>query len=156
MCKNEDNTESRETVPPAESAAIEPVPQPAPEAISADTISAPAQEEARLEAAVPEVTEEEPQPAEEPRWMSDLIGDEFKQWEPGLVAIEAMTGTGKTAFVLGPMLKWCVDECHRTDGMRFKRILYLCNRAPLREEILDALNKAGVPSTYDYLLLGTL
>lgn len=73
------------------------------------------------------------------------------------MAIEAMTGTGKTAFVLGPMLKWCVDECHRTYGMRFKKILYLCNRAPLREELVDALNKAGVPNTrvdgYDVVTL---
>ena len=140
-------TELPDTVPPAESVAIEPVPQPALEAIPADVISVPVQADACLETAVPETPEEEPEPAEEPRWISDLIGDEFKQWEPGLVAIEAMTGTGKTAFVLGPMLKWCVDECHRTYGMRFKKILYLCNRAPLREELIDALNKAGVPNT---------
>ena len=106
---------------------------------------------------MPETQEEGAQPAEEPRWISDLIGDEFKQWEPGLVAIEAMTGTGKTAFVLGPMLKWCVEECQKTYGMRFKKILYLCNRAPLREELIDALNKAGVPNTrvdgYDVVTL---
>ena len=150
-------TELPDTVPPAESVAIEPVPQPALEAIPADVISVPVQADACLETAVPETPEEEPEPAEEPRWISDLIGDEFKQWEPGLVAIEAMTGTGKTAFVLGPMLKWCVDECQRTGGMRFEKILYLCNRAPLREELIDALNKAGVPNTrvdgYDVVTL---
>lgn len=150
-------TELPKAALPAGLASIKPVPQPALEAVSADTVSVPAQEEARLAAAVPETPEEEHQPAEEPRWISDLIGDEFKEWEPGLVAIEAMTGTGKTAFVLGPMLKWCVDECHRTYGMRFKKILYLCNRAPLREELIDALNKAGVPNTrvdgYDVVTL---
>lgn len=150
-------TELPKAALPAGLASIKPVPQPALEAVSADTVSVPAQEEARLAAAVPETPEEEHQLAEEPRWISDLIGDEFKEWEPGLVAIEAMTGTGKTAFVLGPMLKWCVDECHRTYGMRFKKILYLCNRAPLREELIDALNKAGVPNTrvdgYDVVTL---
>lgn len=150
-------TELPNTVSPAESASIKSVPQPALEAVSEDTISVPAQEDACLETAVPETPEEEPEPAEEPRWITDLIGDEFKQWESELVAIEAMTGTGKTTFVLGPMLKWCVDECQRTGGMRFEKILYLCNRAPLREELIDALNKAGVPNTrvdgYDVVTL---
>ncbi|WP_300676633.1 DEAD/DEAH box helicase family protein [uncultured Gemmiger sp.] len=150
-------TELPNAVPPAESASIKPVPQQAGETAPPDTISVPAKEEARLAAVVPEASEEEHQPAEEPCWMSDLIGDEFKQWESELVAIEAMTGTGKTTFVLGPMLKWCVDECQRTGGMRFEKILYLCNRAPLREELIDALNKAGVPNTrvdgYDVVTL---
>ena len=150
-------TELPNAVPPAESASIKPVPQQAGETAPPDTISVPAKEEARLAAVVPEAPEEEHQPAEEPCWMSDLIGDEFKQWESELVAIEAMTGTGKTTFVLGPMLKWCVDECQRTGGMRFEKILYLCNRAPLREELIDALNKAGVPNTrvdgYDVVTL---
>lgn len=69
-------TELPNTVPPAESAAIEPVPQPALETIPADAISATVQEGACLEAAVPKNQEEEPQPAEEPVWISDLSDDE--------------------------------------------------------------------------------
>ena len=131
-------TELPDTVPPAESVAIEPVPQPALEAIPADTISVPAQEEARLEAAVPEAPEEEHQPAEEPRWISDLIGDEFKEWEPGLVAIEAMTGTGKTIFVLEHLIKWCADIVYTV--MPPYRVLYLTNRSSLRDEIKSVAN----------------
>ena len=74
-------TELPNAVPPAESASIKPVPQQAGETAPPDTISVPAKEEARLAAVVPEAPEEEHQPAEEPCWMSDLIGDEFKQWE---------------------------------------------------------------------------
>ena len=74
-------TELPKVALPAGLASIKPAPQPALEAVSEDTISVPAQEEARLAAAVPEAPEEEHQPAEEPCWMSDLIGDEFKQWE---------------------------------------------------------------------------
>ena len=74
----------------------------------------------------------------EPRWISDLIGDEFKQWEPGLVAIEAMTGTGKTIFVLEYLIKWCADIVYTV--MPPYRILYLTNRSSLREEIKAIAN----------------
>lgn len=57
-------TELPNTVSPAESASIKSVPQPALEAVSEDTISVPAQEDACLETAVPETPEEEPEPAE--------------------------------------------------------------------------------------------
>ena len=148
------------TVEPAESVVVEPVPRPAIEAIPAETLLAPA--DSPVEPALANVAEGEqiptaPEPSEETptitdrhagkiEWVGDLIGDEFKQWGHELVAIEAMTGTGKTAFILGTLLKWCVDECHRTDGRRSNKILFLCNRVPLRDEILDALRKAGVPN----------
>lgn len=131
-------TELPNTVSPVKSAAIEPVPQPAGEAAPPDTISVPVQADVCLEAAVPEAAEAEPKPEKEPRWISDLIGDEYKEWEPGLVAIEAMTGTGKTIFVLEHLIKWCADIVYTV--MPPYRVLYLTNRSSLRDEIKSVAN----------------
>ena len=133
---------------PTTSTDIERLPEPVTKTSPPGMMPAPVQDDAHLEVVASKVSNEEIQPTEEPAWVADLIGEEYKEWEPGLVAIEAMTGTGKTAFILGTLLKWCVDECHRTDGRRSNKILFLCNRVPLRDEILDALRKAGVPNAY--------
>lgn len=73
-----------------------------------------------------------------PRYVADVIGDDFKTWGPGLVAIEASTGTGKTSFVLNQMLDWAEEQAH----VKFpiKQILYLCNRIPLKKDILRKLS----------------
>lgn len=77
----------------------------------------------------------EPQPVltEKPRWISDLIGEDFKKWDNGLVAIEATTGAGKTNFILQCLLNWCVDIMYKVRPPY--RILYLTNRNSLRAEI---------------------
>ena len=132
--------------PPAVTAAPAPTLSQKEQEFPADSVLLAANADAQSTPVVSEEpkTESEPQPVSEPpAWITDLIGDEFKQWKPGLVAIEAMTGTGKTSFILGPLLKWLVDEFYKVGG-KHKTMLYLCNRAPLREEIIDALKKAGV------------
>ena len=79
---------------PTTSTDIERLPEPVTKTSPPGIISVPVQDDVHLEAVVPEVSNEEIQPTEEPAWVADLIGEEYKEWEPGLVAIEAMTGTG--------------------------------------------------------------
>ena len=80
---------------------------------------------------------------QEPRYVADVIGDDFKTWGPGLVAIEASTGTGKTSFVLNQMLDWAEEQA----CVKFphKRILILCNRVPLKADIQRKLDIKKAP-----------
>lgn len=71
-------------------------------------------------------------------WVGDLIGDEFKQWGHELVAIHAMTFTGKTSFILGPLLDWCIETAYTVRPPM--RILILCNRKSLERDIFDEFN----------------
>lgn len=41
-----------------------------------------------------------------PRWVADVIGEDYKTWSKGHYAIDAGTGTGKTTFVLEQLLPW--------------------------------------------------
>lgn len=140
------------TVEPAESVVVEPVPRPAIEAIPAETLLAPA--DSPVEPAFANVAEGEqiptaPEPSEETptitdrhagkiEWVGDLIGDEFKQWGHELVAIEAMTFTGKTSFILGPLLDWCEETAYTVRPPM--KILILCNRSSLKLDILNEYN----------------
>lgn len=140
------------TVEPAESVVVEPVPRPAIEAIPAETLLAPA--DSPVEPALANVAEGEqiptaPEPSEETptitdrhagkiEWVGDLIGDEFKQWGHELVAIEAMTFTGKTSFILGPLLDWCEETAYTVRPPM--KILILCNRSSLKLDILNEYN----------------
>lgn len=78
-------------------------------------------------------------------WIADLIGDDFKTWGPGLVAIEASTGTGKTSFVLNNVLQWCQEEAY---NIPTKRVFYLTNRSALRDEINGKVEAMKQLDTY--------
>lgn len=73
-----------------------------------------------------------------PCYVADVIGNDFKTWGPGLVAIEASTGTGKTSLVLNQMLEWTEEQACK--GVPIKRTLVLCNRVPLKVDILRKLD----------------
>lgn len=147
-------TELPNTVPPAESASIKPVPQPAIEIVRPETTQLPAPAKTLNAQVLVDGTEnkkqtaEAEQPYEKPiivgsysgkiEWVGDLIGDEFKQWGHELVVIHAMTFTGKTSFILGPLLDWCVEMAYKV--IPPIKILILCNRSSLKLDILDELN----------------
>lgn len=123
--------------PPAQQ--IEAVGQTSDALVPADTdlVSSPVTE-AKPCAAVQENAQKDPQ------WIADLIGDDFKTWGPGLVAIEASTGTGKTSLVLNKMLEWTEEQACK--GVPIKRTLVLCNRVPLKEDILRKLDIKKQPT----------
>lgn len=147
-------TELPNTVPLAESAAIEPIPQLSLETAPAETMTLPAPADTLVEPALADVAEGEQMPTvTEPleatptitdsqpgkiEWVGDLIGDEFKKWGHELVAIHAMTFTGKTSFILGPLLDWCVETAYTVRPPM--RILILCNRKSLERDIFDEFN----------------
>ena len=75
-------------------------------------------------------------------WVSDIIGDEFKQWRtkdksanfgsyPTKVFIEAPTGSGKTYFILNKLLPYAAEQG--------RNILYLSNRTILEEQVKKQL-----------------
>lgn len=123
--------------PPAQQ--IEAVGQTSDALVPADTdlVSSPVTE-AKPCAAVQENAQKDPQ------WIADLIGDDFKTWGPGLVAIEASTGTGKTSLVLNQMLDWTEEQACKE--LPVKRTLVLCNRVPLKVDILRKLDIKKQPT----------
>ena len=71
------------------------------------------------------------------RWVSDTIGDSYKNWKLGsTVIIEAQTGTGKTWFVKNVLINYLGAG---------ERLLFVCNRIFLKRQLkIDLLNKYGL------------
>lgn len=68
------------------------------------------------------------------RFMSDVVGDDYKSWQPGeIIGLSGGTGTGKTTLVLGTIAKKVQEQG--------KSILYLCNRIPLMNDTMDDVKK---------------
>ncbi len=61
------------------------------------------------------------------KYISDLVGEQYKDWLNELVLFDAGTGTGKTTFILFVLAAYA-----KALG---KRILFLCNRTKLRLEV---------------------
>lgn len=111
-------------------------------------------------APMPAPADDTPQNATEraPRWVADVIGEDYKTWGKGKVVIEATTGTGKTSFVMGPLMDWALAETLR---MNFPRqMLILCNRRALKADIMAKfearcephifMNEFGEPDCLEY------
>lgn len=62
-------------------------------------------------------------------YVTDVIGETYKQWQTGVVLINAGTGTGKTTFVVKQLNEWA--EITST------KILYLCNRRVLKSQVVE-------------------
>ena len=100
-----------------------------------------------------------------PRWVADVIGEDYKTWGKGKVAIEATTGTGKTSFVMGPLMDWALAETVRVKIPR--QMLILCNRRALKADIMAKfearckpqifMNEFGEPDclAYDIVTIAT-
>ena len=77
--------------------------------------------------------------------ITDIVGDNYKEWYKGTrIVFDAGTNSGKTYFILNVLLPWAHEKK--------KKILYLCNRTPLRDQIRQAVNKLGSVDfkTWDY------
>ena len=70
---------------------------------------------------------------------SDLIEDSYKKWNDTRVILDGGTGTGKSYFILNILSKYA-----DTEG---KRVLYLCNRSPLKEKIYHEAKKMNLLET---------
>lgn len=99
------------------------------------------------------------------RWVADVIREDYKTWSKGKVAIEATTGTGKTSFVMGPLMDWALAETVRVKIPR--QMLILCNRRTLKADIMAKfearckpqifMNEFGEPDclAYDIVTIAT-
>lgn len=68
------------------------------------------------------------------RYINDLIGEDYLNWKPGeTVAICSQTGSGKSTFILRELLPHAI-ECG-------KKIVYLCNRKILDEQLVVEAQK---------------
>lgn len=87
--------------------------------------------------AIQQSPQQEPSVQPTRQYISELIGEDYKQWNGGMrIVFDAGTNSGKTHFVLYTLLWWA--------QMRSKKILYLCNREPLREQVeRDAIDVSG-------------
>ena len=75
---------------------------------------------------------------EDAYYVSQAIGDSIRNWGFGRYVIDAGTGAGKTTAIMN-LLKEIVASTPRYEAVERKRILYLCNRKALREQIIQAV-----------------
>ena len=87
--------------------------------------------------------EELPALPEDTRYVSQAIGDIIQSWGVGRYVIDAGTGAGKTTAIMD-LLKKNMTSCPRFNVENRKRILYLCNRKTLWEQIVQAILADGV------------
>lgn len=80
---------------------------------------------------------------EDTRYVSQAIGDVIQSWGVGRYVIDAGTGAGKTTAIID-LLKKNMTSCPRFNVEDRKRILYLCNRKTLWEQIVQAILADGV------------
>lgn len=67
------------------------------------------------------------------KWISDIIGDQYKEWKNEYIALDAGTGCGKSYF--------CINVLGDYAQKFGDRILYLTNRSALRNQIYDEVQK---------------
>ena len=74
-------------------------------------------------------------------YVTDVIGETYKNWRIGVVLINAGTGTGKTTFVVKTLNEWA--EITGT------KILYLCNRRALKSQVIEQAEAEQKAKTLD-------
>lgn len=70
------------------------------------------------------------------KYVSDLIGDDYKSWNNESVFLDCGTGSGKTTFVIKQLSQYAESKS--------KKILYLCNRKKLKEHVDDLISKDDI------------
>ena len=74
--------------------------------------------------------------------VSDIIGMDFIEWFGRIILIGCGTGRGKTYFALNVYVKWLLSQG--------KRVLYLCNRKKLEEQIDEDVIRYKLPEEKNY------
>lgn len=67
------------------------------------------------------------------KWVSDIIGNDYKRWKDEFVVLDCGTGTGKTYF--------CTKILGRYAENERRKILYLCNRSRLRKQVYEEVKR---------------
>lgn len=66
-------------------------------------------------------------------YFTDLIGEKYKEWCNTKIILDGGTGSGKTFFVQNILIPYAMNMN--------KKVLYLCNRRPLYDELLGEIKK---------------
>lgn len=69
-------------------------------------------------------------------WVSNIVGDDYKEWKNEFVVLDCGTGCGKSYFALHVLGNYAKKQG--------KRILYLCNRRKLRKQIYTECKELGL------------
>ena len=69
-------------------------------------------------------------------WVSELIGNDYKNWNNEFVILDCGTGCGKSYF--------CIHVLGNYAKLQRKKILYLCNRRKLRKQIYNEVKRLGL------------
>lgn len=77
--------------------------------------------------------------SKEKKWVSDIVGDDYKNWNKEFVVLDCGTGCGKSYF--------CINVLGTYAKENNKKILYLCNRRKLRQQIYDSVKKIHLLDT---------
>lgn len=78
------------------------------------------------------------------QYVSDVITEEeYSKWTGKIVFLPAGTGRGKTTFILDEYIPYLVNALKKT------KILYLCNRKALKNQIEKKAAKEGINITVD-------
>lgn len=67
------------------------------------------------------------------KWVSDIIGTDYKRWKNEFIVLDCGTGCGKTYFCLRVLGKYAKQSD--------KQILYLCNRRKLRKQVYEEIKE---------------
>lgn len=73
------------------------------------------------------------------KWVSDIIGDDYKKWKNEFVVLDCGTGSGKTYF--------CINILGKYAEKQSKKMLYLCNRSKLRNQIYENVKDHNLRNT---------
>ena len=73
------------------------------------------------------------------KWVSELIGDDFKRWNNEFVILDCGTACGKTYF--------CVRVLGKYAAYKKRKILYLCNRSKLRSQTYRQVREMKLQGT---------
>ena len=69
------------------------------------------------------------------KYFSDLIGESYKNWVNTKIIFDGGTGSGKTYFIINILGVYAKKNK--------KKMLYLCNRAELKEQIIADAKKSS-------------
>ena len=73
------------------------------------------------------------------RYIADIVGDDYKEWNNERILFESDTNTGKTWFCINVLGQYAADQC--------KQILYLCNRRQLRLDTQKSVYQKNLDKT---------
>lgn len=82
------------------------------------------------------------------KWISDIIGESYKKWKNEFVILDCGTGSGKSYFCIRVLGSYAQEAG--------KKILYLCNRSKLREQIKRNVFELGLVETIHTMTYQTL